>query len=173
MVIMTRVFNWHGKKYYLIGTDTNGDTCWLEESKFDCGWYWGIGYVEGFTNKNRPWLSRDISFHTHFDYLMNRNQNKSWFDTFKQTFVETPLTEREIWLFLELMMSLYTARKYSDMLWRGGSYYTKNLAQETIKNEEEYKRINEEVIPTLLRQVYRILDGTFAKEEAERNAKAS
>ena len=43
------------------------------------------------------------------------------------------------------------------MIYRGGAHYTKNPCADIIKNSEEYKRINESVIPSLLKKLYQIL----------------
>ena len=168
---MKRVITWHGKKYYYLGV-MDGEPAYLQEAEFDCGWYWGIGYVETFTNKRQPERSNDISMHTHFDYLMNSQRNQSggtmnWWDAFKNVFSTTLLKDSEIWTVLEIMRSLYTARKYSDMLYRGGSYYASNPVAGTIQNIAEYGRINKVVIPALLENLYKILDGTSRKGEEE------
>lgn len=166
---MKRVFEWHGNKYHYLGTGKDGQNFWLQEATFDCDWYWGIGYVEAFTNNNYPWMSRDIEQHTHFDYLMEQQiypdgTNMNWWDGFKNVFNNTLLTDSELWTVIEIMKSLYTARKYSDMLYRGGSHYTSNPVSETIKNDAEYERINKIVIPALSEKLYRILDGTVDQE---------
>lgn len=166
---MKRVFEWHGDTYYYLGTATDGTNYFYQKAKFDCGWYWGIGYVESFTNNNYPWRARDIDSHTHFDYLMEQQMHPyggrmGWFDGFKNIFHETLLKDSEIWKVLEIMKSLYTARAYSDMLYRGGSHYTSNPVAGTIKNDAEYERINKVVIPALSEKLYSILDGTADQE---------
>ena len=35
--------------FYLLGRDEEGINYWLEEPSWDCGWYWGFGYVETYT----------------------------------------------------------------------------------------------------------------------------
>lgn len=148
--------NAFGKDCYLLGKDADGVYYWLEQSKFDCGWYWGIGYVETYTNNKYPNRSRDINSHTHFDGMFF-NKKKCSYDVFKEFFVETTLTDKETWVFLELMKSLYTLRQYSDLLHIGGAHFTTNPCKNAIQNETEYNRINNEVIPALLNEVYTIL----------------
>ena len=147
---------WHRRKYFLLGCDKDGTKYFLEEARFDCGWYWGIGYVETFTNNRNPALSKDISSHTHFDSLfLNRNVISR--DSFKALLPENPFTDNEVWKILELMGSAYIARHYSDMLHFGGAHYTSNPAKGIISCETEYKRINEDVIPTILAKLYEII----------------
>lgn len=149
----THAFN---KDVYLLGADKSGTYYWLEQAKFECGWYWGLGYVETYTNNKNPGWARDINSHQHFDWLFLSGPSHG-FDNFKKFLVETPLSDKEIWQLMEIMKSLYTAREYSDMIHRGGSNYTKNPCSDMIKDLGEYKRINESVIPSLLKKVYQIL----------------
>lgn len=141
------------KKYYLLGKDHENHKVWLEEGHFDCDWYWGIGYVETF-NHNYT----DIVSHTHFDSLFF-NQSLGYLDAFKAYFIDTPLSKDEIWKLLELMQTLYTMRKYSDILHTGGAHITTNTLKDLIKNDDEYKRINKVVIPQVLKEVYKLLGG--------------
>lgn len=147
-----------GKNIYLLGVDADGIYYWLESGKFECNWYWGFGYVETYTNNKNPNLARDITSHQHFDGLFF-NKNKCCYDMFKEFFIDTPFTDNEIWKICELMKSFYIARQYSDMLHVGGAHYTTNPAKETIKNDVEYKRINNIVIPEILNKLYIILGG--------------
>lgn len=148
-----------GRDTYLLGQDAEGTKYWLEEAKWDCNWYWGGGYVETYTNNNYPSMSKDIISHSHFDSLFFNNANKNGHDAFQEFFVVTPFSDKEIWTICELMKSFYIARQYSDMLYCGGAHYTSNPARETIKNESEYKRINEVVIPSIMKALYNILEG--------------
>ena len=147
-----------GKDYYLLGADASGTKYYLQKAKFDCGWYWGGGYVETFTNNRNPEKSRDISSHQHFDSLIF-NRKKNGFDNFREIFVNNPFTDKEIWTICELMKTFYIMREYSDCIYRGGAHYTSNPAKDTIKNDNEYKRINEIVIPELWEKLHSILGG--------------
>ena len=55
------------------------------------------------------------------------------------------------------MKSFYIAEEYSEMLYRGGAHYMANPISDIIKNEAEYKRINEKVIPEIMKELYKIL----------------
>lgn len=156
MKMKKKVSKAFGKKQYLLGSDEYGNFYWLEEAKFDCGWYWGGGYVETFTNNQNPARAKDIQSHHHFDEMFLDNGHC---DTFKKFFVHTPLSDTEIWRLLELMKSFYIAREYSDMIYRGGAHISNNLVSVTIQSETEYKRINEVVIPAIMNAVYEILGG--------------
>lgn len=157
------VINWHGKSYYFLGQDAYGENYWLEQANWDCGWYWGGGYVETFTNNRNPEKSRDVSSHQHFDGLFFKGPEHG-FDKFRKLFGypavtggRTPYLDSEVWKICELMKAFYLARNYSDMIYCGGAHYTNNPVAEIIKNEAEYKRINNEVIPAIIEALYKIM----------------
>ena len=142
----------HGKNCYLIGKGTDGLKYYLEEGSWDCEWYWGFGYVESYIPRGGHFRS-----HSHFDIMFLNNHNKNGYDVFKEFFAETTLDDSETWKLLELMRSFYTARAYSDMLHIGGAHYTSNPARTIIQNDTEYERINKQVIPAIMTEVYKIL----------------
>lgn len=146
-----------GKKQYLIGSDKQGVLYWLEEATFDCNWFWGIGYVETFACNQNPELSRDINSHQHLSGIFDKNQNANAYDNFKAFFSDHVLTDKEVWKFVELSKALYKIREYSDLLHIGGSHYTENPCSDIIKNDSEYKRINDVVIPAVLKEIYKLL----------------
>ena len=141
--------------YYLLGADNEGTKYYLQKAKFECGWYWGVGYVETFTNNKNPEHSRDISSHQHFDTLFLCKDYRDFIDN--EYLVDSPFTDKEKWKILEIMKSLYIARKYSDFLHCGGAHCTENPVKNVIKNDEEYQRINNVVIPALLEELESIL----------------
>lgn len=150
-----------GKKCFLLGQDKDGINYFLEAATWDCEWYWGGGYVETYTNNCNPVLSKDIKSHQHFDGLFFGGR-KNGFDTFKEFLPVNPFTDSEIWQICELMKSFYIARKYADMVYTGGAHYTKNPAAKIIKSEDEYKRINNIVIPAIMESLYKILEEVAA-----------
>ena len=147
-----------GKKVYLLGADDDGVYYWLKEACWDCGWYWGGGYVSTYTNNKNPQKAKDINSHRHFNGLFF-NGNKNGFNAFKDFFNETPFSDGEIWQICKLLKSFYVAREYSDFLHREGAHYTTNKASATIKNDAEYNRINKSVIPSIMYKLYKILEG--------------
>ena len=134
----------NGKSYFLGYTKVNGrrSAIYLRTPSWDCGWYWGLGYCFGGGYS-----------HTHFDSL---------FPLYKDFFeLETPFTEKEMWLIYELMTELYTLRKYADMMHMGGAHITdsnKALRSDALSNEHEYKRINEVLIPAVWSELKAILE---------------
>ena len=151
-----------GKDIYLLGKDKDGINYWLEEASWDCGWYWGFGYVETYTNNKYPHLSRDINSHQHFDGLFLKG---AIFDSFKSLLVETPLSDNEIWKLLELMDTFYTLRESADLFKNGGSHITTNPLMLELKDEKIYNNINQELLPRVFKEIYKILSPE--KEEDE------
>ena len=157
-MIKKEKINIFGKEYYLIGIDENGIKYYLQKAHFDCEWYWGGGYVDTFTNNKNPQKSTDIRTHSHFDSMFLRRHQYGDFVK-DRYFIKSPFTEKEKWQILELIQSFYTAREYSDFLYRGGSHFTNNLAKDTISNIDEYNRINDIVIPKINDELEKIMLG--------------
>lgn len=151
----------NGKYQFLLGKK-DSETYWLQKASFDCDWYWGLGYVEGYRGKgssDKSWRS-----HQHFDGLFLKPAK--FVEGFKEFFDETPFTDDEIWQILELMQSAYTCRKYSDMLHVGGSHITSKVKVDLIKSDIEYGRLNNAVIPSILNEVYKIMMGKNTSTDA-------
>ncbi len=155
-----KITKW-GDDYYYLGQDERGINYYLMAAKWDCGWYWGGGYVRSFTHNRAPEYSRDIATHNHFNTMFFGNPRKNGRDAFKEFFTSSPFTDREVWTICELLKSFYIAREYSDMIHRGGAHYSNNPASDTIKNAAEYDRINTKVIPAIVADLYAILGGNI------------
>lgn len=147
-----------GKNVFLLGEDNNGVRYYLQEFSWDCDWYWGGGYVITYTNNRNPERSKGINSLQHFDTLFLRDYRKNGFDKFNIFFANTPFTNDEIWKICELMKTFYICREYSDTIHRGGANYTANPVASTIKSDDEYNRINNEVIPAIINSLYAILN---------------
>lgn len=146
-----------GKRIYLLGINQEGKKEWLEEPSWDCNWYWGFGYIETYTNNKNPEKSRDISMHTHFDSLF-LNKNSNCFDAFKKHYKETTLSDNEIWMLLELMNTFYMCKQWAAVLHCNGSHITESRLK-TLKNNEEWERINKIVIPEITQRIIELLGG--------------
>ena len=51
-----------------------------------------------------------------------------------------------------------------DLIYRGSSNITHNNCYDVIKNEEEWKRLKNEVMPKLFNDIYHILENEEEKE---------
>ena len=133
--------------HFLLGKDANGKKHYLEKASWDCGWYWGFGYIHTFT-------AHDIGCHYHFDGFA---KNCNLYDGFKNAFVDCVLTDNELWTLCELMKTFYNLKTAAEVLGRGNSHYTSNPCADIIKNPEEAKRINEVVLPAIFEEIYKLL----------------
>lgn len=141
-----------GKKVFLLGVDHDGTYRWLEAPSWDCGWYWGFGYIEAYTNNKQPERSKDISEHTHWDSLF-MNGNKNAYDAFKEFFTSTPLSDDELWELCDLMKSFYTLTGAAELFGRGYSYYTEKAKLEEVKDKDLVLRINTVMLPAIFEKI--------------------
>lgn len=145
-----------GKDIFFLGRDKKGIYYWLEDASWDCDWYWGLGYVETYTNNENPQDAKDINSHQHFDSLFFKG-NKNGYDAYKEFFTEITLNDKELWKLIELMRSLYTLKEMSEVCYIGGSHYTENPCKDILKDEDIYNKINKIMIPEVMNKVRELL----------------
>lgn len=134
----------------------DGIDYWLESPEWCCGWYWGFGIVQTFTNNRNPERSRDIESLSHFDCMFLKGP-KNCYDMFKEFFDETPLSEDELWALLDYMKSAYALKESAELALNGYSYITGRAYSDVLKDEEEAKKINEIKLPFLFREMEKLL----------------
>lgn len=161
--------------YYLIGRDCDGKNVWLEKPSWDCGWYWGFGYLQTMCGNREPSRARDIATHTHWDSSVaaSRTNAHDWFiETFGKPTTDLfgypseaakgtrmcRFTDRQVWSLCELMATAYTLREAAEVLGRGKSNYSENPCVKVIKNTREAKRINSKVLPAIFAEIGKIFD---------------
>jgi len=157
------------KDVYLIGQDEEGINYWLEAPVWDCGWYWGFGYIETYQNNATPNRARDIDSHQHFNGFVGQmfeynfdkkcEVKKEYIHTLNDKgsrLTATVLTDSEAWELSDLMQRFYTMRKMADILHQGTDHLTSNTKHKTL-NPEMRKWINEEELPALFKRVLEIL----------------
>ena len=124
--------------------ENDGETIFLSPPSWDCGWYWGFGYIG---NKNR---------HYHIDGL---SKGKNIHDGMIEHFGDSlRIRPSDVWTFAELMQTFYTLKESAEVLGRGGSHITSNPCASVIINKAEADRINNEVLPAVFDEIYRILE---------------
>lgn len=55
-------------KGMLLGIRKDGQKVWLSEPKWDCGWYWGFGYLGEYSGREIEYLD-----HSEFQKLIYNN----------------------------------------------------------------------------------------------------
>jgi hypothetical protein len=143
------------KKIYI--GENDGEKIYLSAPSWDCGWYWGFGYLG------------NINCHYHIDGLTKNEsyntEKKVWeyeftnlFDGFKKHFGKTLIVrDSQLWTLCELFNTFYALKETAEVLGRGGAHYTTNPCADLIKNVDEVKRINEIVLPQIFEEIYKIL----------------
>jgi len=105
----------------------DGETIYLSPPSWDCGWYWGFGYIG---NENR---------HYHIDGL---NKEKNIRDAMIEHFGDSlKIRLLDVWTFAELMQTFYALKEAAEVLGRGGSHITSNPCASVIINKVEVDRI--------------------------------
>lgn len=142
-----------GKTNYLLG-EKDGEKIWLVAPSWDCGWYWGFGYLEAY---GRRFGQLDITTHTHFDSEILNNGKTNAFNYFKEYFTKTPLTDSEIWLLCDYMQTFYTLRKTAETFRHGYSYFTGKAKIDDLQRTDLEKEINQNMLPKLFKEIEKLL----------------
>lgn len=123
---------------------------YLSPPSWDCGWYWGWGYLG---NNN---------CHYHLSGLDKSKDLKTAIDDhFGDSYLIEP---SQRWRFAELVQSFYKLKDIAEVYNIGGSRLCENPLSESIKNENEVKRINEILLPAIFEKAYEILNNNLEKE---------
>lgn len=152
-------------KYVKLGTSTEWDgDVFIERPSWECGWYWGFGYLERWNARKS-----DIDFHTHIDSQFSKNKDGrscNWYDGMKDVFDKGDVFENDHqrWQFLEIVKTIYNLKMTAEVLGRGDSFYGANPLSDEIYNPIEVRRINEDLIPKLIDEMYKVL-GVVPDEE--------
>jgi len=160
-----------GKDVYLLGQDDQGTLYWLESPKFDCGGYWGFGYVETYTNNKRPDLAKGVSCHQHIDSTFLGQHYKYDFETkeykklefvnnlFDSSLLKSPtFTESEGWQLSELFKQFYLLQDMAAFSHKTlpGCHITTSLVNHgDLKGWNE--KINKVMIPAITAKIIEIL----------------
>jgi len=148
-----------GKDIYLLGQFNDGKKFWLESASWDCDWYWGFGYIETYTNNNRPSLSRDINSHQHYNSIIfkkDSNNNYMYRLLDSKEVLSCVLTEDEQWILSDLMKSFYTLKGTAELFHSGNSHLTTTPIN--LKDEKLEDHINRVLLPKIFEATYKLLE---------------
>jgi len=149
-----------GKDVFLLGQDKEGIKYWLEAPKFNCGWYWGFGYVETYTNNNNPGKAKDINSHQHIDSSFIGKMDggeyvHNIYDCPKLN--QTTFSKDEGWVLTELFNTFYQLREQAALYGRGGMHTTTNPLTQLLTDQKQCDRINQVLIPAVTAKIIEIL----------------
>ena len=159
-MLKKKIIHAFGNTYYLFGKDEDGVKWYLQKSTWDCGWYWGFGYLDSFTNNACPEKSKDISGHTHLSSLMVELCG-SGVGALKNRFKECVLTDDELFRFVDYAKSVYALKEAAELFGRGHSNYTERAKIDDLVKPDWVKEINEKMIP----EINRAIEGLLSPDE--------
>ena len=142
--------------HYLLGRDKQGQYVWLEKESWDCGWYWGFGYLHTFTNNEHPTYSKDIASHTHFKSVFMKSPVFTK-KAFEEYFEETTLTEDEMRILCDYMETYYILKDAAGLFHHGYSWQTSKASIDGLKSEELEAHINKVLLPELFKRIEELL----------------
>lgn len=119
---------------------------WLEDFKWNCGWYWGGGYIG----------NKDL--HMHFKYFLNLGCNDTTFGY--ELLSETKITESQWWRLLDLFKQFYAYKEAAECFQYGG-YMTTDGRKDAEISKPMASMINkhiETVIISEIRELCKIIE---------------
>ncbi len=113
------------QKGWLLGKNDRNEYAYLQPFQWDCGWYWGGGYIEWY-RQNRSWGA-----HTHFSGLSKTERydgsKQVWvredhniFDGFKKHIPVRAITDAQLWRLCDLMVQFYALKEAAEVYQHGG-----------------------------------------------------
>lgn len=139
------------ERIYLGRIAGSGGT-YLTKHTWDCGWYWGFGYLG---NKN---------CHFHINSLINHPKEycANWHNVSHQ-FAETWITQRQWWIIRDLFIQAYALQKAAET-YRYGGHQTQDAAPYRITDADMAKTLNEH-LGKLLDNIWQLLHAFKAEYE--------
>ncbi|HSH24240.1 MAG TPA: hypothetical protein VLA13_01685 [Massilibacterium sp.] len=153
-----------GKEIVFFGVRKSDNArIYITKPSWDCGWYWGFGYL-GNRNEHyhlEDYQKKDRSFSVNGGLLevITEARNINMYDALREDYELSPSILSNLWEFCELVKTAYTLKETAEVLRRGGSHYTQNPCADTIKNQDEYNRINNVVLPEIFKRLQEIIEG--------------
>lgn len=151
------------EKIYL-GSVKGKGRIYLTPPSWDCGWYWGFGYLGNSRNHYHvDGLKEKITYHHvggEKPQIVRDVKRMCLCDGFKQEFGKSFIVkdDEEIWKLAELFETFYLLRETAELFGRGGCNVSENPLSGLLKNEECVNKINSELLPQVFEQIYRILE---------------
>ena len=145
-------------KFTKLGTSSHFDgDVFIKRPSFECGWYWGFGYLERWNGRKG-----DIDFHSHIDHEFGTNKDGrrvNWYEGMQDLLDQGDVfvDDHDRWKFLEIVKTIYNLKMTAEVLGRGGSHYASNPLADEIKHHNEVRRINNYLIPKLIDEMYKVL----------------
>ena len=132
----TQSYNPEKDDLFILGQDI----C-IEKHSWDCGWYWGFGYIG---NKN---------LHCHCTQFIHELLWHDLKDVFEISIFKT---NDQFWIFKDLLKQAYTLQSCAEVYQYGG-HCIANSKTEIIRNKRRAKTINRD-LSKVLDQLWKLLE---------------
>lgn len=106
------------------GTFGAGEPIYLSKHSWDCGWYWGFGYLG---NRN---------LHFHFDSLLDNSKYAS------DLFEDPKVSNNDWWVIRDLFVQAYALKKAAEVYYYGGHQTSRKGVTDLIKDDTMVRRLN-------------------------------
>jgi len=128
------------EKIYL-GKNLMGDKIYLYKHKWECGWYWGFGYLGNKT------------LHTHWNSELREAEYQQ-----KNMFRESIFDFNSFFEMVELMEQAYLLQKMAEVYRHGNCYITQTKIGAFEKDPEKEKQLNND-LGELLDRIWNFVKG--------------
>lgn len=135
-----------GSDMYLLGMDNDGTEYWLEAPSWECGWYWGFGYIETLNKTKTDTESLKHANHFYSEWI--------------KTFAETTFTKYESWALCELFDDFYTLKELADAQHHNGKLGNYTAERHGFDFNTLFKKgmlINRDCLPFVMAKIISIL----------------
>lgn len=144
----------------LLGKNRDGIKEWLQPPSWDCGWYWGFGYLQ--TPRSHRHFSGLVGQQEYYDYEKGIWRKGEYVHNIYDSpeLVETTFTSNEGWKLSELFKQFYLLQsmaEYTHKTPAGCRVTTSPVEQDDEKMKQWHKEINEVMIPKVTAEIMRML----------------
>ena len=112
----------------LLGTTIDNEVIYLSKHEWDCGWYWGFGYLG---NKN---------LHYHFDTYLKGDEWKV-----NNIFKVTRITQDQWWILCDLFKQAYALKDCAAIYQYGGHISSKTGMTDVLNSDDKAKVLNDDL----------------------------
>lgn len=131
------------EKGFYIGINKDGERVYIQDFSWDCGWYWGGGYVQ------------TRSSHQHFNSLFLKGGD--CIEARNEHFEKCKISEGDWWRLCDLFKQFYAHKESARCFHSGGHYTSKDRKEDEINKEMEDK-INKHIEDVVIREIRLLLE---------------
>ena len=147
----------------LLGTSkATKERIYLTKPSFACEWYWSFGWLgnndchyhlEDYQKTDRLLYTKEQEM-----VVLTQSRNISLYDALLADYNLNPIIEKNLWIFCELVLSIYTLKDCAELFSRG-SHMTTNPDQSKLKSTTMYDRLTYDLIPMQCQTLWDLIGG--------------